>query len=113
MHLVQGIEFQQPKCKLYSFAYVFLFLFLFLSTDEHVSLDVGKVMQRGRQDKNLTQKELATVSYQCLKMNVYHNLPFIFFTIENHFHHVLYPQMLAIFCGVNFKLYIADERAPL
>ncbi|XP_788121.2 endothelial differentiation-related factor 1 [Strongylocentrotus purpuratus] len=27
---------------------------------EHVSLDVGKVMQRGRQDKNLTQKELAT-----------------------------------------------------
>lgn len=33
---------------------------------ERVSLDVGKVIQKGRQDKGLTQKDLATVSRQML-----------------------------------------------
>ena len=34
----------------------------FLFLDEKVSLDVGKLIQKGRMEKKLTQKELATVS---------------------------------------------------
>lgn len=35
---------------------------------ERVTLGVGKVIQQGRQEKGLTQKDLATVSQYCLKI---------------------------------------------
>ena len=36
--------------------------FVFFATDEHVSRSVGQAIMQGRQAKNFTQKDLATVS---------------------------------------------------
>ena len=33
-------------------------------TDERVSLDVGKLIQKGRMDKKMSQKDLATVRFE-------------------------------------------------
>ena len=35
-------------------------------TDERVSLDVGKIIQKGRVDKKMSQKDLATVGYETI-----------------------------------------------
>lgn len=47
-------------------------------TDDTVSLDVGRLIQQGRQQKSWTQKELATVSeyifctLECLAVPTFH-----------------------------------------
>lgn len=38
---------------------------------ERVTLEVGKVIQQGRQERGLTQKDLATVSRKTLKLSVF------------------------------------------
>lgn len=35
-----------------------------LISDERVSLDVGKLIQKGRMEKKMSQKDLATVIYK-------------------------------------------------
>jgi hypothetical protein len=34
-----------------------------------VPLEIGKLIQKGRQDKGLTQKDLATVGFICIQYN--------------------------------------------
>lgn len=48
-----------PNCKLYGVTWCITFAFQL--TDQTVSLDVGKLIQKCRMEKEWSQKELATV----------------------------------------------------
>lgn len=52
---------------------------------DHIGLDVGRLIQQGRQQKSLTQKDLATVSNVQLKSINMIRLGFVDFNLQNSF----------------------------